>query len=137
MKSQTIALSTGLALISGTYANKDVITVNANGNSWIQEAIATLVVPETPETVSGDIALWSAIMMDDYNGDFLQGVTQSSPAYVPIRFRHLAYAKSTLILTVSIARYRTVLMQKAIGAILRTLSKVTFAKSRSNDHVTR
>lgn len=89
MKSQTIALSTGLALISGTCANKDVITLNANGNSWIQEAVATLVVPDIPGTVSGDIALWSAIMMDDYNGDFLQGVTQSSPACVSIRSRYM------------------------------------------------
>ena len=80
MKTTTAAVATAFSLLGGAYANKDVITLNTNGNSWIQEASATLVVPELPESVTGDIALWSAIMMDDYNGDFLQGVTQSSPA---------------------------------------------------------
>ena len=81
---RTIALATafGLSLISGAVANKDAITLITNGNSWIREDSATLVVPELPISVTGDIALWSAIMMDDYRGDFLQGVTSSSPTYV-------------------------------------------------------
>ena len=75
----TLALATTLSLAALGSTNKDFITLHTNGDAWIQEAIATLVLPKVPETVTGDIALWSAIMMDDYNGDFLQGVTSSSP----------------------------------------------------------
>jgi hypothetical protein len=84
MRNVALATAFGLSLISGAVANKDAITLITSGNSWIREAIATLVVPELPASVTGDIALWSAIMMDDYNGDFLQGVTSSSPTYVRI-----------------------------------------------------
>jgi hypothetical protein len=74
-----LALAVGFSLAALSSANKDFITLHTTGNAWIQEAIATLVLPEIPYPVTGDIALWSAIMMDDYNGDFLQGVTSSSP----------------------------------------------------------
>ena len=84
MRSVAIATAVGLSLITGAVANKDAITLITNGNSWIREAVATLVVPELPASVTGDIALWSAIMMDDYRGDFLQGVTSSSPSCVQI-----------------------------------------------------
>lgn len=79
MKSSALFTGVGLSLIAGAVANKDAITLNTRGDSWIKEAVATLVLPELPESVTGDLALWSAIMMDDYNGDFLQGVTSSSP----------------------------------------------------------
>jgi hypothetical protein len=82
MRNFAFATACGLSLITGAVANKDAITLITNGNSWIREAVATLVVPELPASVTGDIALWSAIMMDDYKGDFLQGVTSSSPSYV-------------------------------------------------------
>lgn len=82
MRSVAVATAVGLSLITGAVANKDAITLITNGNSWIKEAVATLVVPDLPAPVTGDIALWSAIMMDDYQGDFLQGVTSSSPTYV-------------------------------------------------------
>lgn len=78
----TLTVAIGCSLAGLSSANKDFITLHTNGNAWIQEAIATLVLPENPYPVTGDIALWSAIMMDDYNGDFLQGVTSSSPLYV-------------------------------------------------------
>jgi hypothetical protein len=84
MRNITVATAFGLSLITGAVANKDAITLITNGNSWIREAVATLVVPELPASVTGDIALWSAIMMDDYRGDFLQGVTSSSPSYVQL-----------------------------------------------------
>ena len=83
MKNTTAIAAISLSLAAGAIANKDAITLITNGDSWIREAVATLVLPEIPETVTGDLALWSAIMMDDYNGDFLQGVTSSSPAYGP------------------------------------------------------
>ena len=79
MVRSTLALVVGFWLAALSSANKDFIPLHTTGNAWIQEAIATLVLPEIPYTVTGDIALWSAIMMDDYNGDFLQGVTSSSP----------------------------------------------------------
>ena len=84
MRNIAFATAFGLSLITGAVANKDSITLVTNGNSWIREAVATLVVPELPASVTGDIALWSAIMMDDYRGDFLQGVTSSSPTYVRV-----------------------------------------------------
>ncbi|KAI6912104.1 hypothetical protein KC318_g2230 [Hortaea werneckii] len=80
MKTGLTALGLWVSLISKISANKDVITLNTNGEAWIQEATATLVVPKLPGEITGDIALWSAIMMNDFSGDFLQGVTQSSPA---------------------------------------------------------
>lgn len=82
MKTPALATAFGLSSITSALANKDAITLITNGNSWIREASATLVVPELPASVTGDIALWSAIMMNDYSGDFLQGVTSSSPTYV-------------------------------------------------------
>jgi len=81
MRNVAIARAIGLSLITGAVANKDAITLITRGNSWINEAVATLVVPELPASLTGDIALWSAIMMDDYNGDFLQGVTSNSARY--------------------------------------------------------
>ena len=64
-------------LIHQSLANLDVITLNAKSSSWIQEASATLVVGAVPSPITGDVALWSAIMMD--KRDFLQGVTQNGP----------------------------------------------------------
>ncbi len=68
-----------LAVLQTAIANLDIITLNTNraGDTWIQEAIATLVVGDVPNPITGDVALWSAIMMD--KRDFLQGVTQNSP----------------------------------------------------------
>lgn len=80
MKTNFTTFSIGLWLINVAYANKDFVNLNTYGNTWIQEVTATLVVPELPEAITGDVALWSAIMMDSFEGDFLQGVTQSSPA---------------------------------------------------------
>jgi hypothetical protein len=82
MKISAIIAGVGLSFVAGAVANKDAITLHTRGNSWINEAVATLVLPGVSEYVTGDIALWSAIMMNDYQGDFLQGVSSSSPAYV-------------------------------------------------------
>ena len=79
MKSGNAVFGVGVSLLATALANKDVISLNTN-NAWIQEASATLVLPEIPGEVTGDVALWSAIMMNNFNGDFLQGVTQSSPS---------------------------------------------------------
>jgi hypothetical protein len=77
MKASWTAVGAFLALVHQSAANLDVITLPANGNTWIQEAVATLVLGDVPEQITGDVALWSAIMMDQE--DFLQGVTQNSP----------------------------------------------------------
>ena len=45
--------------------------------SLIQEPEATLILGDVPKEITGDAALWSAIMMDQQ--DFLQGVTQNPP----------------------------------------------------------
>lgn len=66
-----------LALAQRSYANLDIITLMAPSGNYIEEVSATLVVGDVPNPITGDIALWSAIMMDKQ--DFLQGVTQNSP----------------------------------------------------------
>lgn len=112
MKSHNTALGAVISIIGGVYANKDVVTLNTNGNAWIREASATLVLPELPNPVTGDVALWSAIMMDDFNGDFLQGVTQSSPAY------QISLRAGLLVLTLFTAPWVTA-ASKATGATSR------------------
>lgn len=77
MKGTYAAIGAFLALIQQAAANLDIITLNTNSDTWIQEAVTTLVVGDTPNPITGDVALWSAIMMD--KEDFLQGVTQNSP----------------------------------------------------------
>lgn len=120
MKTGLTALGLWVSLISRISANKDVITLNTNGKAWIEEATATLVLPQLPGEVTGDIALWSAIMMDDFSGDFLQGVTQSSPAYVSSFERR---AMIVVMLTSSTAPWDTAI-STANGATLHTRSKV-------------
>ncbi|CAG9989156.1 unnamed protein product [Clonostachys byssicola] len=60
-------------------ANKDVVTLYAKSNAYIQEASATLVLGDVPNPITGDVALWSAIMMEN-QASFLQGVTENAPA---------------------------------------------------------
>ncbi|KAI9155671.1 hypothetical protein HJFPF1_08260 [Paramyrothecium foliicola] len=76
MKSIFTTLGALSALVHHVSANKDVITLMTSGDVWIQEAIATLVLGDAPSPMTGDVALWSAIMMD--GRDFLQGVSQNS-----------------------------------------------------------
>lgn len=76
------AFSTAGALLAFTHqavANLDVVTLFANSDAWIQEASATLVVGDIPNPITGDVALWSAIMMEN-QASFLQGVTENAPA---------------------------------------------------------
>lgn len=67
-----------LMVICPCYANLDFVTLNADtgGGTWIQEAEGTLVVGDVPTPMTGDVALWSAIMTD--KRDFLQGVTENA-----------------------------------------------------------
>ncbi|KZM25261.1 uncharacterized protein EKO05_0005716 [Ascochyta rabiei] len=76
MKASWAAIGALLSFVHQSSANLDFITLPAPGNSWIQEAVATLVLGDVPSNNQGDVALWSAIMMDKQ--DFLQGVTQNS-----------------------------------------------------------
>jgi hypothetical protein len=77
MKGTFATFSALVAFIQQGYANLDVITLNTRGDMWITEATATLVLGEVPNPNNGDLALWSAIMMD--KRDFLQGVTETAP----------------------------------------------------------
>lgn len=76
MKGLYAATSVFLTLIRQSQANVDFVTLATSGSTWIQEADATLVVGDVPSSMTGDVALWSAIMMD--KGDFLQGVTENA-----------------------------------------------------------
>ncbi|KAI6756043.1 hypothetical protein HG530_011779 [Fusarium avenaceum] len=71
-------LASVAALFQQVAANLDVITLFAKPNAYIQEASATLVLGDIPNPITGDVALWSAIMMQNRES-FLQGVTQNSP----------------------------------------------------------
>ncbi|KAM0219193.1 hypothetical protein ACHAQD_006719 [Fusarium lateritium] len=65
-------------LVQQAAANLDVVTLFAKTNAYIQEASATLVLGDIPNPITGDVALWSVIMMQNQDS-FLQGVTQNSP----------------------------------------------------------
>ncbi|KAL0929707.1 uncharacterized protein CTRU02_215350 [Colletotrichum truncatum] len=80
MKGINAAIGGVLAAIIGqVQANSDIVSLFTNGGAYIQEASATLVLPKLPSSVSGDVAIWSAIMMEN-QASFLQGVTSNSPS---------------------------------------------------------
>lgn len=80
------AIGVSLALVHQTIANLDVVTLQAGSNAYIKEASATLVLPDAPNPITGDVALWSAIMMEN-EASFLQGVTENAPeGYSAIHF---------------------------------------------------
>jgi hypothetical protein len=80
MKGTCAIICVLVTLLYQSYANLDIITLNTNSGTWIQEAEGTLVVGDVPNPMTGDVALWSAIMTD--KGDFLQGVTENAqPRY--------------------------------------------------------
>ncbi|KAF2142306.1 uncharacterized protein K452DRAFT_297624 [Aplosporella prunicola CBS 121167] len=72
------ALGAFLALAQQAMANLDVVSLTATSEAWIKEATATLVLPKTPESITGDVSFWSAIMMEN-EASFLQGVTENAP----------------------------------------------------------
>ncbi|KAK3311772.1 hypothetical protein B0H66DRAFT_598722 [Apodospora peruviana] len=76
MKEPAIIAAVVAVFVRQSLGNLDVISLYARGDTWIQEAAATLVVGDVPSPVAGDVALWSAIMTN--KKDFLQGVTQNS-----------------------------------------------------------
>lgn len=78
MKSIT-ALGVLSTLVHRAVANLDVVTLFANADAYIQEASATLVVGDIPDPITGDVSMWSAIMMQNQDS-FLQGVTENAPA---------------------------------------------------------
>ncbi|KAJ3941138.1 uncharacterized protein N0V96_009016 [Colletotrichum fioriniae] len=83
MKGPSKAIGGVLATLVGlTQANSDIVSLFTNGAAYIQEASATLVLPKLPSSVSGDVAIWSAIMMEN-QASFLQGVTSNSPSSNP------------------------------------------------------
>lgn len=72
--------ATVLAALAGlAQANSDIVSLYTSGSAYITEASATLVLPKLPNPVSGDVAIWSAIMMEN-QASFLQGVTSNSPS---------------------------------------------------------
>ncbi|KAJ3573357.1 hypothetical protein NPX13_g4732 [Xylaria arbuscula] len=77
MKGLTTFLSALLTLAHQVSANVDHVSLYASNGATIVEADATLVLPSTPNPISGDVALWSAIQL---NSDFLQGVSENAPA---------------------------------------------------------
>lgn len=83
MKGVYAAIGVLSTLVYHSRANKDFVTLTTKGDAWIQEAVATLVLGDVPNPMGGDVALWSAIMMD--KKDFLQGVTENA---VPRYDRH-------------------------------------------------
>ncbi|KAI0404709.1 hypothetical protein F4802DRAFT_566020 [Xylaria palmicola] len=66
-----------LTLVHRAYANLDIISLRASASATIVEASATLILPNAPNPITGDVALWSAIQLDR---DFLQGVSENAPA---------------------------------------------------------
>ena len=77
MKRVTAAFGVLIALAHKAAANVDLISLYASNGATIVEASATLVLPSTPNPISGDVALWRAIQLDS---DFIQGVSETAPA---------------------------------------------------------
>ncbi|KAF5009362.1 hypothetical protein FDECE_4418 [Fusarium decemcellulare] len=75
----TAALGVLATLVQQALGNLDIVTLFAKSDAYIQEASATLVVGDVPNPITGDVALWSAIMMEN-SASFLQGVTENAPA---------------------------------------------------------
>ena len=74
-----LAALTILAMLTqDVLGNLDIVTLFAKPDAYIQEASATLVVGDAPQPITGDVALWSAIMMENQDS-FLQGVTENAP----------------------------------------------------------
>lgn len=67
------------SLAAYTNTNTDFISLQNSGNAWIKQASAILILPNLSGDVTGDFALWSAIMMEN-QASFLQGVTSILPA---------------------------------------------------------
>ncbi|KAI9674311.1 MAG: hypothetical protein M1822_009560 [Bathelium mastoideum] len=59
-------------------ANTDLVTLEASTAAWIQEADATVILPQLPNPVSGHNSLWSAIYTDN-DETFMQGVSAVGP----------------------------------------------------------
>lgn len=76
MKGIFASLGVFMTLTRLSFANLDVISLYTKSDAWIQEAVATLIVGDVPNPITGDVALWTGIMTD--KRDFLQGVTQNS-----------------------------------------------------------
>lgn len=80
MKGVQSTVGSVLAALAGlAQANSDIVSLYTSGSAYITEASATLVLPKLPSPVSGDVAIWSAIMMEN-QASFLQGVTSNSPS---------------------------------------------------------
>ena len=79
----TISAIASMALL--VQANTDFVTLYAPGAAWIQEVDATVILPQLPNPVSGDSAVWSAISTDN-EASFMQGVSAVGPGEYVFRF---------------------------------------------------
>ncbi|GJC91379.1 hypothetical protein ColKHC_00205 [Colletotrichum higginsianum] len=78
MKTVHTAICSILAiLVSQGRAISDILTLPTTGDAYIEEARATLVLPKLPDSVKGDLAIRSGIMMNDKE-TFIQGVASNS-----------------------------------------------------------
>lgn len=78
MKTVHTAICSILAiLVSQGRAISDILTLPTTGDAYIEEARATLVLPKVPDSVKGDLAIRSGIMMNDKE-TFIQGVASNS-----------------------------------------------------------
>ncbi|KAK6206910.1 hypothetical protein QIS74_13398 [Colletotrichum tabaci] len=78
MKTVHTAICSILAiLVSQGRAISDILTLPTTGDAYIEEARATLVLPKIPDSVKGDLAIRSGIMMNDKE-TFIQGVASNS-----------------------------------------------------------
>lgn len=60
------------------HCNTDFVTLTTSNAVWIQEAEATVILPQLPNPVLGHNSLWSAIYTDS-NKSFMQGVSAIGP----------------------------------------------------------
>jgi len=79
---KVVTISIGVILVflresSATQFGPAFSTGPVGANSWIQEAVSTLITPLTPTPIIGDVALWTGMGTD--KNDLIQGITENGP----------------------------------------------------------
>lgn len=76
MRLQSFLATAGLVAYAKANSDFIILPIN-NSNAWIQEASATLILPNLPELEVGEMALLSSVKMDE-KASFLKGYSSSS-----------------------------------------------------------
>ncbi|KAI0554752.1 hypothetical protein F4679DRAFT_579093 [Xylaria curta] len=77
MRGGSVAIAVYLMFAHRAAATLDIVSLYISGGATIVEASATVILPNVPSPITGDLALWSTVQLDK---DFIQGVSENAPA---------------------------------------------------------